>query len=105
MEHFHYFRGWVQSLFDTKAENTDTTRNPFCKLNINGENSILTILLRKYGHTNLPPARFELRSLGPQAGVLPIELPLHVAYILDKYLPPSPLSGLFSMPLKKGLIK
>ena len=29
-------------------------------------------------HTNLPQAGFELRSLGPQAGVLPIEPPLLV---------------------------
>ena len=32
--------------------------------------------LRKFVHTNLPQAEFELKSLGPQASVLPIEPPL-----------------------------
>ena len=34
--------------------------------------------LRKFVHSNLPQAGFELGSLGSQAGMLPIELPLLV---------------------------
>ena len=36
------------------------------------------LCLRKFVHTNLPQVGFELGSLGPQAGTLPIELPLLV---------------------------
>ena len=36
------------------------------------------LCLRKYSHTNLPQARFELGSLGSQVGMLPIEQPLLV---------------------------
>ena len=42
---------------------------------------ILVQLVHKFFHTNLPQAGFELRSLGPQAGVLPIEPPLLVGLI------------------------
>ena len=35
-------------------------------------------MLRKFVHTNLPLTGFELGSLGPQAGMLPIEPPLLV---------------------------
>ena len=40
--------------------------------------SVHSIPLRKFAHTNLPKAGFELRSLGPQAGTLPTEPPLLV---------------------------
>ena len=42
-------------------------------------NIILVQLVQKIVHTNLPQAGFELGSLGPQAGVLPIEPPLLVS--------------------------
>ena len=36
------------------------------------------LCLGKFVHTNLPQAGFELGTLGPQAGVIPIEPPLIV---------------------------
>ena len=39
---------------------------------------VLFLSLRKFVHTNLPRVGFALESLGPQAGVLPIEPPLLV---------------------------
>ena len=39
-----------------------------------------TLKFRKFVHTNLPQVGFELGSLGPQAGVLPIEPPLLVDF-------------------------
>ena len=41
---------------------------------------ILVQLVHKIVQTNLPQAGFELGSLGPKAGVLPIEPPLLVNY-------------------------
>ena len=38
-----------------------------------------TRALKKFVHNNLPQAGFELRSLGLQAGLFPIEPPLLVA--------------------------
>ena len=56
-------------------------------------------MFQKIVHTNLPQAGFELGSLGPQAGVLPIEPPLLVlilfVMIVYLWIPWFPGQGIF----------
>ena len=57
---------------------SDVVRQPQTHGPLPGLALYLSSQFRKCFHTNLPQAGFELGSLGPQAGMLPIELALLV---------------------------